>query len=86
MFPDNSSCNLNNTVATSFCTISQKNESYSKFSSTKFLIKALLEEQGKSEFFREKLVKGIRNNFFYVIDITKNSLERIKCDDKDAYT
>ena len=60
-------------------------EEFKKYSSAEFLINVLLNEPQKSEYFREKTVKGLRNNYFYVADITQNSLQDINADDNGAY-
>ena len=60
-------------------------EEFKKYSSAEFLIHDLLNEPQKSKCFREKTVKGLRNNYFYVIDITQNSLQDINADDNGAY-
>ena len=60
-------------------------EEFKKYSSAEFLINVLLNEPQKSEYFREKIVKGLRNNYFYGVDITQNSLQDINADDSGAY-
>ena len=60
-------------------------EEFKKYSSAGFLINILLNEPQKSEYFREKTMKGLRNNYFYVVDITQNSLQDINADDNGAY-
>ena len=56
------------------------------YSSAEFLINALLKEPTKSEHFKEKPVKGMRNNYFYIVNIAQNSLQDINADDNGAYT
>ena len=60
-------------------------EEFKKYTSAEFLINVLLNEPQKSEYFREKTVKGLRNSYFYVADITQNSLQDINADDNGAY-
>ena len=56
-----------------------------KYSPAEFLINILLNEPQKSEYFRDKTLKGLRNNYFYIADITQNTLQDINADDNGAY-
>ena len=38
-----------------------------------------------SEYFRDKTLKGLRNNYFYIFNITQNTLQDINADDNGAY-
>ena len=55
------------------------------YSKAEFLINALLNDPQKSEYFREKTIKGVRSNFFYIVDLGENSLHDINADDIGDY-
>ena len=56
-----------------------------KYSSAEFLINVLLNEPQKSEYFRDKTRKGLRNNYIYTVDITQRTLQDINADDNGAH-
>ena len=60
-------------------------EQLKKFSTVEFLIDALTNSAEKSEYCQELPRKGIRTNFFYIVDLTKISLANISADDNGAY-
>ena len=45
------------------------------------MIKVLLNEPQKSEYFRDKTLKSLRNNYLYIVDITQNTLQDINADE-----
>ena len=56
-----------------------------KYSSAGFFINVLLNEPQKSGYFRDKNLKGLRNNYIFIVDITQNTLQDINDDDNGAY-
>ena len=57
-----------------------------RFTTAEFLINTLLNEPHKGEFFRERPIRGLKTNFFYIVDISKNPLHTVNADDNGAYT
>ena len=51
-----------------------------------FLINTLLNDPQKSEYFREKAIKGKRSNFFYIVNLGENSLHDINAGNNETYT
>ena len=54
-------------------------------SSAEFLIDTLCTNPHNSEHYREEAVKGIRTNYFYIIDLEKTKLSDVCADDNGAY-
>ena len=56
-----------------------------KIASEDFLIHMLTNDPERPEYFRQSPPKGIRTNFFFIIDISKTSISGINADDNVAY-
>ena len=56
------------------------------YSKAEFLINTLLNDPQMSEYFLKKAIKGVRKNFFYIVNLGGNSLHDINAEDNGAYT
>ena len=57
-----------------------------EYSKAEFLINTLLNDPQKSECFQGKAIKGVRSNFFHIVNLGEISLHNINTDDNGAYT